>query len=157
MNAQQTRRTLRFDTLEQALSEAESLTATAVTTSGNYSLGQILEHLARTIDVVNGDLQAPPIPLPLRLAGRLLRPMFLNRPMRSGFKLPSKAQSVFWPDHETDAKASLEHYRRAITRLMQIDPLPKHPLLGEMDRRQHEQLQCRHAELHLSFVHPVAN
>jgi hypothetical protein len=33
--------------------------------------------------------------------------------------------------------------------------LKPHPVFGQMTRAQHDQIQCRHAELHLSFVHPT--
>jgi hypothetical protein len=73
--------------------------------------------------------------------------------MKPGFKLPSKAQSVFWPDGEIETTAGLEHYREAIELFQRTDPLPPHPIFGDMSRADQEQLQCRHAELHLSFVH----
>jgi hypothetical protein len=149
------RRPLHFDSLEEALAEAERLASGAVTTSGKYSLGQILEHLARTIEIALGQRSAPKIPFPIRLAARLLRTRFLSKPMRSGFKLPSKSQSVFWPDHEVAVETGLQHYREAIARFHDTDPHPTHPLLGDITRAEHTQLQCRHAELHLSFVRPA--
>jgi Protein of unknown function (DUF1569) len=149
------RRTLHFDSLEQAIAEAESLTRATVTTTGKYSLGQILEHLARTIEIALGQRSAPTIPFPIRMAARMMRPRLLNKPMRSGFKLPSKSQSVFWPDHDVEAEAGLQHYRDAIALFHRTDPHPTHPLLGDITRAEHTQLQCRHAELHLSFVRPA--
>lgn len=149
------RRKLHFDSLEEALAEAERLSDTAVITTGSYSLGQILEHLARTIDVVTGFRESPPVSLPIRMVARMLKSRFLNRPMRSGFKLPSKSQSVFWPSEEVETAAGLRHFRESIDRFDSTEPLPRHILLGEMTRPEHVQLQCRHAELHLSFVHPA--
>ena len=148
------RRDLHFSSLQEALADAEALSSQSVVTHGSYSLGQILEHLARTIDVVTGDRESPPIPLPIRMVARLLRSKFLNGPMKPGFKLPSKAQSVFWPSEEVETSAGLQHYRESIDRFNRTEPLPKHVLLGNMTRPEHIQLQCRHAELHLSFVHP---
>ena len=149
------RRSLHFDSLADALAEAERLSSQSVITAGSYSLGQILEHLARTIDVVTGDRPSPPIALPVKVLARMFRSRFLNSPMQPGFKLPSKAQSVFWPSEDVESEAGLQHYREAINRFDHTEPLPKHVLLGNMTRPQHVQLQCRHAELHLSFVRPA--
>ena len=154
MNSVTQRRDLHFDSLQDALADAEALSSQSVVTRGSYSLGQILEHLARTIDVVTGDRESPPIPLPIRMVARLFRSKFLNGPMKPGFKLPSKAQSVFWPSEEVETSAGLQHYRESIDRFNRTEPLPKHVLLGNMTRPEHIQLQCRHAELHLSFVLP---
>jgi hypothetical protein len=146
------RRELHFDRLEEGLGEAESLASSEVHTIGNYSFGQIIEHLARTLDVVTGTRESPKIALPLRLAARLVRGRLLSKPMKPGFKLPSGAQSVFWPEADVPTDAALAHLREAAERFRRTEPLPPHPVFGPMTRAQHEQLQCRHFELHLSFV-----
>ena len=146
------RRELHFHSFDEALADAESLAQGPVTTAGAYSFGQILDHLARTIEVVAGDREGPAISFPIRVAARLLRSRFVSKPMKPGFKLPSNAQSVFWPEGEVETTAGLEHYRQAIELFKRTDPLPPHPIFGEMSRADQEQLQCRHAELHLSFV-----
>lgn len=148
------RRELHFDSLDGAIGEAESLASTEVTTSGSYSLGQILEHLARTLDVVTGERSAPAAPPPVRWVARLLRSRFLHRPMKPGFRLPRQAQSVLWPDEEVTVEQGLEHLRQSAERFRTTDPLPPHPFFGSMSRPDHERLQCRHFELHLGFVHP---
>ncbi len=153
MSESTARRELHFGSLEEALADAESLAQGPVTTSGAYSFGQILDHLARTIEVVAGDRESPRISFPIRLVARMLRSRFVTKGMKPGFKLPSKAQSVFWPDGEVETTAGLEHYRESIELFKRTDPLPPHPIFGEMSRADQEQLQCRHAELHLSFVH----
>ena len=52
MAAEVERRQLHFSSLDEAAADAEALAGGEVMTSGNYSFGQIMEHLARTIDVV---------------------------------------------------------------------------------------------------------
>ena len=152
MAAEVERQQLHFSSLDEAAADAEAFSGGEVMTSGNYSFGQIMEHLARTIDVVTGHRQGPKIPLPLRVVARLMKSRFLNHPMKPGFKLPSSAQSVYWPSEDVDTAAGLQHYQQAIDRLQRADPVPIHPFLGTLTREEHEQLQCRHAELHLSFV-----
>jgi hypothetical protein len=151
----QPRRDLHFDTIDDAAAEVERLASVEVKTTGNYSFAQIVEHLARTLDVVSGHSSGISVPLPMRLAARLLRPFVLSRSMKPGFRLPPKAQEKFWPDEEVSVDDAVGHFRDAFNRYRETEPLPAHPFFGRMNRRQHDQLQCRHCELHLSFVHPV--
>ena len=148
------RRELHFETLDEALAEAERLTNGEVETTGRYSYGQILDHLAKTMDTVTGDLVPPPAPLPLRLAVRMVRPIMIKRTLPSGFKLPSKSQSLLWSTDDVDVPTGLQRWKKSIDRYKTCELQP-HPVFGKMTREQHDQIQCRHAELHLSFVHPL--
>jgi hypothetical protein len=150
------RRELHFDSIDEAMADAQRLASGEVETSGYYSFGQILEHLARAMDTVTGELTPEPVGLPLRIAARLARPYVLSHPLRSGFKLPAKSQSLLWPTTEVDVATGLESWKQAIERFEQVEPLRPHPVLGKLNRQQHTQMQCRHSELHLSFVHPVS-
>lgn len=149
------RRELNFQSFDEAMREAESLAQQPVQTSGSYSFGQIIEHLARTLDVVTGTTAGPKLSLPLRWAARIMRSRLLNRPMQPGFRLPEQAQSIFWPSEDVQLDAAMEHLRSAAERFRSTDPLPPHPIFGKMTREQHQQLQCRHFELHLSFASPA--
>jgi hypothetical protein len=149
------RRELEFDNLDQVLADMETLASGNVRTTGSFSFGQIVEHLARTLDVVTGQLQSPQVPLPMRVMARMMRPFILSRPMRPGFKLPSKAQSVLWPSEDIQPDQAIQHFREALRRYQAMEPLPKHPFFGNMTRAQHDQLQCGHCAMHLGFVHPA--
>jgi hypothetical protein len=151
MNAPREHRKLHFDSIDQAMEEAERLARVPTRTTGRFSLGQILEHLARTLDVVTGDRQAPAAPLPVRLLARLGRPLVL-RQLKPGFKLPSQAQGVLWPADDVPVQDGLQHLRAALQRFRNLEPLPPHVFFGKMTREEHERLQCRHFELHLGFV-----
>ncbi len=149
------RRPLVFNDLNEILAEAERLASGPVRTTGNHSFGQILEHLARTHDMATGKLPAPSPPWFLRLLIPLLKPMLLrNKPLSPGFKLPQKAETAFWPKQEFEVAAALAHLRDSVVFYNTHGPTPKHPMFGTITRQQNEQLQCRHAALHLSFVHP---
>ncbi|MGB7328790.1 MAG: DUF1569 domain-containing protein [Rubripirellula sp.] len=148
-------RELKFNSIEEIATEVERLAAMPIETTGQYSYGQILEHLSRVLDVVTGQMPSPTVGLPMRMFARLIRPMLLRK-MSPGFKLPSDAQAIFWPDNEVDTQAGLSHFREAIDQFRNADTLPPHPFFGPMTRAKHEQLQCRHCELHLSLVHPAA-
>lgn len=149
------RRTLRFATLDDALAEAERLAAATVKTGGHFGYGQILEHLARTIDVVNGSLPVPRVPWPLRLVAKALKSRILDGPMPSGVRLPAKTQSILWPSEAIQTEAGLQHYRVSVNQFNRLTTLPIHPVFGKLTKSEQIQLQCRHAELHLSFVQAV--
>ncbi len=147
-------RKLHFDTLADAMAEAERLAATEVTTSGSYSLGQIAEHLAITLNVAGGFIEPPKMPWFVKLLGRAIKNMVINKPSKPGFKLPSKAQSFFWPGKELTTEQGMAKLRDAYSKFVSLENYPVHPLFGRMTKEQSHQLQCRHFELHLGFVHP---
>ncbi|TWU07949.1 DUF1569 domain-containing protein [Stieleria varia] len=146
-------RSLRFETFDEAFEEAESLSRGKVRTTGNYTFGQIIEHLARTLDIVSGQRRGPTSSLAMRMFARLVRPFVLKK-ARPGFKLPVNAQSIFWPTEDVPTDQAMDHLRSAARVFQNMSPLPTHPFFGSMSRQQHDQLQCRHFELHLGFVHP---
>lgn len=154
MNDRPQRRTLWFESIDQAVAEAERLAADEVITTGNFTYGQILEHLARAMDTVTGEVKPFPVALPFRIGGRLLRPLLSRWPLRPGFKLPKHTQSLLWPDDATPVDQGLQRFKAAVSRFQERQELLPHPVFGRMTHQQHEQIQCRHAELHLSFVHP---
>ena len=77
-----------------------------------------------------------------------------TQPMRPGMKLPSRMDAQFNTRLSTDLTAAAGQYETAVARLATATEVPDHPLLGTMTRDEMEQLHCRHAELHLSFIHP---
>lgn len=151
------RRQLHFNNLDEVVAEAERLAAGKVRTTGHHSFGQILEHLARSHDMTTGKLQVPPPPWYMRLMIPLMKPMLLNdKPLKPGFKLPPKSESVFWPNQEFDVATALAHLQDSVEYYKTHGPMPKHPMFGSITRQQNDQLNCRHAALHLSFVQPVS-
>ena len=83
--------------------------------------------------------------------------MVLNsKPIKPGFKLPKDAEAFFWPDGEIDVKDALAHLKDSVDTYKSQGALPKHPVFGSLAPEQTLELNCRHAALHLSFVHPAA-
>lgn len=149
------RRELHFATLEEALADAETLAAGSHETTGNWSLGQILSHLARTIDANLDGVDGKP-PLPMRLLGPL-RPIILKRivfgkSMAPGFTLPEQFRKQFIPQDDSVLDESIAHYRSAVARVAAAQQIPKHPFFGNMSMDEVRRLHLRHAELHLSFA-----
>ena len=150
------RRELSFSNLDEVVAEAERLASGNVRTTGNHSFAKILEHLARTHDMTTGRMEAPRPPFYMRLLMPLMKSMIINdKPVKSGFKLPSKAEVVFWPDQEFKVQDALAHLKESVEHYKKQGPLPKHPMFGKLTRQQNDSMNCRHAALHLSFVHPA--
>lgn len=149
------RRKIRFDSIAEAVADAERLAVSEVETTGYYSFGQILDHLARAMDTVTGKVKPAPVGFPIRTAARVARSYLLTHPLRAGYKLPAKSQSILWPANDVDTATGLALLEQAVERFQKTDPLRPHPVFGKLNRKQHVQAQCRHCELHLSFVRPI--
>jgi hypothetical protein len=143
-------RKVRYESFDQIVSDAERAVREKAPTTGNWSLGQILEHLAiandKTIDGFG--FQAP---LPFRMLGPLLKNRVLKRGLTPGFQLSKRASATLVPD-ETDVQAALDHLRQSFQRLDAESERSPHPFLGRMTRDESNRLCLRHAELHMSFV-----
>lgn len=148
------RRTLHFDSIDQIEAEVERLAnARSVRVLGNWSSGQIYKHIALAMAIaVDG---SPPI-MPgfmVALLSWFFKKKFLTQPMKAGFQLPKKASHLLPPDPvETDE--GLRFLRETIARFKDLNEYQPSPILGRMTREEWIQLQCRHAELHLSFLIP---
>lgn len=147
-------RSLHFNTLDEAMSEAERLATLSTTAVGNFSHAQNVDHLARTLRVVVGDVEPPKFPLFIKWIVRLQLKSILTQPLKPGIKLPSGAQSVFWSAGDLPIDEAMKSLREGYERFNQqrVDGFPPHPLFGVLTDEQHEMLQCRHFELHLGMV-----
>jgi hypothetical protein len=145
------RRQLRYDSYQDLLSDAERLAVSELRTLGNWSLGQVLGHLARTLEMsIDGcDIKAS---WPVRMIARLFfRQRLISGPTPAGFQLPRAFREAFVPP-PTESQTGLAELRRAIERLHhEIDRAP-HPLLGELSLDEWDSLHLRHAEMHMSFL-----
>ncbi len=148
------RRTLHFDSIADIRNEIDELANTEVETVGNWSFAQILDHLSNSMNACfdGFNFQAPWI---IRnTVGRLLKNRFVTKPMPAGFKLPKRGRQLL-PKEQPDLDEALMRVRTALDRFDREQPSKPHPVLGSLTPEQSVQLNCRHAELHLSFVIPV--
>jgi len=150
------RRTLHFDSIDQIQADIESLArAKSIHTLGNWSPGQIFKHIAATMNIaVEG---APPV-MPgfmIALLSWFFKRKFLTTPMKAGFKLPKKAANLL-PPNPTETQDGLRALRDTIARFKDAPEYHPSPFLGKLTKEEWVQLQCRHAELHLSFLVPEA-
>jgi hypothetical protein len=146
------RRQLHFHTVGDILADVERLNQGKIKALGNWSSGQVLRHLTL---VMNGSIDGFPFRLswPLRLMGRLFRNRVLTKGMTPGYQLNGPAAEAFLPP-ATTWEEGLQAYRQAIHRQQTETKREPSPFFGAMTREQWEQLHCRHAELHLSFLVP---
>ena len=150
------RRPLHFNTLADIAADVEQLTkAREIRTLGNWSAGQVVQHVATTMNKSIDGFNFR-VPWPIRLVlPLLLKRRFLTQTMSPGFKLSGKAEAemVSPPISLEDAARNL---REAVARLQRESKREPHPALGKLTAEEWEQLHCRHSELHLSFLLPVS-
>lgn len=146
------RRQLKFNTLDDILAELERLNQSKLRPLGNWSAGQILRHLAVPMDWCLDGAKVT-APWYVRLFGWFMKNRFLRNPMPAGFALPEATAKYLVPE-ETSWEEGLRLVRASIQRLKAESQRHPSPFLGELTREQWDQLHCRHAELHLSFLVP---
>ncbi len=145
------RRTLRFQTVEDVLAEAERLAATPHRCLGNWSAGQIFMHLALTM---NNSVNGVPFRAPwfVRVMMGFARRRFLSNPMSPGFQMPDYMAKHFSPADVVSLEEGLAALRAATQRYQSAPTLAPSPAFGEMSRAEYDQLHARHGEMHLSFL-----
>ena len=142
----QGRRQVRYETLDQFLSDAERLAETPVNTLGNWSQGQIYEHLARSLDVSIDGTNLFPSPMRLML-NLLFKNKFLHKALPAGFAAPAS----FVPD-ATTVDQGLSSLRQAAKRQEEVSERAPHPGFGKFTRAEWDLFHLRHAEMHMSFI-----
>ena len=148
------RRTLRFETFDEILADAERLAATSsVRKLGNWSLGQSFFHLAAGMRLML-DGSKTQAPLLARLVGPVVKFWMLNRSLPAGFKLPKASADELIAEREVSTVEGLEALCSAVARMKVATEFQPHPIFGPMNAEQARKLQCRHSELHLSFFVP---
>jgi hypothetical protein len=152
------RRPLRFDTLADAVRDAESLLANGYDKVGNWSLGQCCGHLANWLSYpIDG---FPKIPLLLRpvmwvMQKTIGRPRYEQYVREQAFPTggPTIPQSVPAPDTDdadgvAKLKAAAERYEA------HTGPVHPSPLFGPLTKDEARKIQLVHCAHHLSFLAP---
>ncbi|GAB4136073.1 MAG: DUF1569 domain-containing protein [Planctomycetaceae bacterium] len=141
------RRNVRYESLDEFLNDAKRLAQSEVRTLGNWSQGQIYEHLARSlnssIDGMGFSLAAP-----LRwMLTIFMKRKFLKKEIPAGFKSTDK----FIPE-KTSVEAGLASLENAIVRQQQETKRVPHPAFGNIGLEGWNDFHLRHAEMHMSFL-----
>ena len=148
------RRKVRFDPYDALMDDARRLADGPTKMVGNWSLGQIFQHLAVAY---NGSIDGLPFHVPwyIKVMARLfMRKKFLYGQMPSGFQIPEQNRAQFVAEVSTTTQAGLAALQAAVTRLRNESHRVPHPVFGEMTREEWDNWHWRHAELHLSFAVP---
>jgi hypothetical protein len=148
------RRVLRFQTLEEMLADTEKLAAGPVNLLGNWSFGQILQHLSQWIEFA---LDGFPVTIPwyIRWLVWPFKGWMLRSPMPSGFVWGQADGKLVTPQREVSTEEGLSLLRKAVARWRAEPQRHPSPLLGKLTPAQWEQFQLRHCEHHLGFVVPA--
>jgi hypothetical protein len=150
------RRMLRFESIEQAMAEAERLAAAEragrLRQLGNWTLGQTLGHLAAW--TVYGYTGAPlNVPFFIRWFLRLRKRRILYGPMRSGVRIPGVEGGTLATE-PVPLEVGWGRFRRAMERLKVEAPTAPSPVFGRLTHEESIALNLRHMELHLGFLFP---
>ena len=147
-------RPLHFELLSEGIAEAERLADKRTRSVGHFSHAQNVDHLARTLRIVVGDVPPPKFSLRLRWSVRLNLNSILTQRAEPGIQLPAESQALFWTEDDISVDEAMNSLRGSYERFVesQSSGFPKHPLFGRLSNRQHEQIQCRHFELHLGMI-----
>jgi hypothetical protein len=150
------RRTLRFDSIDQALAEADRLVeaerAGRLRRLGNWTLGQTLGHLACWVEFGFNGVPLKP-PFFIRWIMRFRKRKFLTEPMQAGVKIPGVEGGTL-ATAAMPLDEAVGRWRRAMERLKVECPSLPNVIFGPLTHDEWIALNLRHAELHLSFFVP---
>lgn len=144
------RRELHFNNFADLLAEAERLAEGEVVTTGNWTFGQILDHLSKALNATIDGVDIK-VSWPMRMMGRLMKKRFLTKGIPPGFKIPEGGEQ-FEPEDEITVETGLQRLRDAIERIESTDERAEHVVFGPVPKEIADTFQLRHAEMHLGFV-----
>lgn len=147
------RRQLHFNSLDDILADAEQLTSGPIKAAGNWSPGQIFEHLARGYTLPLDGVVLP-IPFYVRWGARMMLGIFLRNGMPAGIKLDGESAQALVPPDSITPQTGLADLRQGVALWKAKTSVPRHSVFGNISDDQWTQVHLRHAELHMSFLSP---
>jgi Protein of unknown function (DUF1569) len=144
------RRKLDYKSFDELLADADRLSSGNVKTLGNWSPGQIFQHLAIAF---NGSIDGFPAGFPwiIRVMGRLFKKKLISGPMPAGLKVPKNFAKVVMPE-PIATEVGLANLHAAVSRLKQSQNRAEHPVFGDISREEWDSIHLKHANLHMSFL-----
>lgn len=151
------RRKLRFGSIDELLADIDRIVnadkAGKLRRSGNWTAGQAMGHLASWMNYAYEGFPAKP-PWFIKIILKLKRAKYLREGMPAGVRIPGKAEGTFATE-ALSTEEGAERLRKALRRMAGNEPVKFHsPAFGEMSHEDRIAFNLRHAELHLSFLHP---
>lgn len=151
------RRKLRFKTVDELLADVDRIAAAdkagKLRRTGNWTAGQAFGHLAAWI---NYAYEGFPMKVPwfIRFLIRRKLKTYLTAGMDAGVHIP-RAKGGTYATDPLSTEEGAEQLRKALRRLQSGEPAKfDSPAFGTMAPKDRIALNLRHAELHLSFLHP---
>ena len=144
------RRKLDYKSFDELLSDADRLSSGNVKALGNWSAGQIFQHLASAF---NGSIDGfpPSFPWAMRAMARLFKKKLIAGGMPAGIKMPAKLAKAVMPE-PTSTEVGLANLHAAVSRLKQEPRRAPHPVFGEISKQEWDTVHLKHANLHMSFL-----
>lgn len=155
-NCRSQRQRLHFEDLAGAIAHAKSLQNSGYEQLGNWSLGQVCNHLAQTVNLsVNGFPFRLPSPVAAVLRWAFFNVSVVPRLMGS-IRLPTSRNLT--QETPCDDQAGIDRLIRATERMTAPDAkLKANPLLGQLTVAQWQRFHGWHAARHLSFLRARGN
>lgn len=143
---------MRFATLDAVRQHLEKLDNAKIETTGRWTAGQILYHLAAAFEE-----SSKPQPQGMRRPSRLmklpLRLVVFTGMMPRNMKIPPAVEARLTPPDGADLDTQLARLRNAIDTFEKAQsPAPMHPVLGVLTRNEWRKFHLRHCELHLKHI-----
>jgi hypothetical protein len=145
-----TRRNIQFHDFDQVAADIGDLQAKGYQRCGNWTLGQICDHLAIFMrGSVDGFSWTMPWIFRVTIGRFFLQRILRQKKMAAGVRVPK----VFLPGESADDVASVESLLQLVRRYQDhTGPMAPSPFSGELSRQEWDQLHLIHAAHHLSFL-----
>lgn len=149
-------RKVQFEDLGEAVLEAKRLLECGYTMQGQWSLGQICQHLVLVQDPsIDGYPKWMSLFAPLRpLMRRLLLPKLLADDSPRGIR----TSNTFMPSQDADDALEVDRFEQSVNRLnAHSEPFFAHPAFGKLSNTRILQIHSAHAAHHLRFLESVGS
>lgn len=149
-------RNLRFAKVADLFAELDRIEAAhkdgSLTTTGNWTPGQILSHLSAWIEYgYDGfPLKAPPFFVRWMLKF-MLKKTLTKGEMKPGMKIPGVEGGTIGQE-EMETGVAMERYRAAISRMQSEPAIHNSPAFGKVTDEVRIRMNLMHAQLHLGFM-----
>jgi len=154
------RRDVRYDSLDDLRADLDAIeranAAGTLRNTGNWSPGQVLEHLAIFMECALDGFPPGKIPWLMRTIVRMLakKKAIAGQPPPPGYRIPGGA-AFLRPGDDTTFKAGMARLRKCVDRVGAGERFEQpSPLFGELTHEEWMGIQLGHCSLHLSFLHP---
>ncbi|MEM9412635.1 MAG: DUF1569 domain-containing protein [Planctomycetota bacterium] len=149
-------RKLRFETVADCMAELDRIdsahNAGTLTTSGNWTAGQILAHLSAWIEYGYDGFPMKPPPFFVKwILKIMLKRMLAKGEMPSGSSIPGVEGGTFGQE-EMETPAAIERYRAALLRMQSEPAIYDSPGFGKVSDEVRIKANLLHAQLHLGFI-----